>query len=129
MNQPYAHDVVGRTVRDVHATQASAAFFNAWRHGATLAGPELFGDGTFDGPERARSKMDLRPNMLLLGDAIDRMSPARQIFLAAMISLYSAREGGALFRRIGFEGLAHLGRLDLERREVIATLIHYYDPW
>lgn len=34
-----------------------------------------------------------------------------------------------MLKRIGFEGLADLGGLDLERRKVIAQLVLNYSGW
>ncbi|TNE77090.1 MAG: hypothetical protein EP339_06615 [Gammaproteobacteria bacterium] len=112
-----------------HFEQAPNAFLNAWRQGVALAGIELFGDGTQDTWEQATDKWDLRPNLLLINDTIDVMSSGQKRFLAALVSFYNSQEGGALFRRVGIEGLADLSGLDLTRREVIAALILNYCGW
>lgn len=112
-----------------HFHQAPSAFFQAWKRGAEIAGAEWFGDGTPEGLQQAASKWDLRPDMLLLNDALGVLSPSQGKFLSAMVSFYNAREGGAMLRRVGFEGLADLGSLDLERRQVIAELILNYNGW
>ncbi len=57
------------------------------------------------------------------------MSSGEKVFLAAMVSFYNAREGGALFRRVGIHGLADLDGLDLERRKIIGALILHYCGW
>lgn len=71
----------------------------------------------------------MRPNLLLINDTIDVMSSGQKRFLAALVSFYNSQEGGALFRRVGIEGLADLSGLDLTRREVIAALILNYCGW
>jgi hypothetical protein len=51
------------------------------------------------------------------------MSPSEKIFLAALTSFCHVRKGGEILRtRSEFAGFADLGRLDLSRRGVIATL-------
>ncbi len=49
--------------------------------------------------------------------------------LPAMVSIYNAREGAAVLKHCGFEGLSDLGGLDLERRQVIADLVLNYSGW
>lgn len=51
------------------------------------------------------------------------------MFLAAMVSFYIAGEGTAMLRHCGFEGLADLGCLDLQRRQVISDLVLNYTGW
>jgi hypothetical protein len=46
-----------------------------------------------------------------------------------MVSFYNVEEGGALLRRVGVQGLADLGGLDLKRRKIIAALILNYTGW
>ena len=108
---------------------APQAFFEAWKRGAEIAGPEWFGDGTPEGLQRAASKWDLRPKVLLLNDALDVLSGGQRMFLSAMVSFYNAREGGAMLRHCGFEGLSDLGGLDLQRRQVITDLVLNYSGW
>lgn len=112
-----------------HFAAAPDAFFQAWKRGVEIAGPEWFGDGTPQGLQRARSKWELRPNLLRLGDALGVLSSGQRMFLSAMVSFYNAREGAAMLRRCGFEGLADLGGLDLQRRQVIADLVLHYSGW
>lgn len=114
---------------DAHFTKAPSVFFQAWKRGAEIAGAEWFGDGTREGWARAASKWDLRPNMLLLNDALGVLSPGQRMFLSAMVSFYNAREGGAMLKRCGFEGLSDLDSLDLDRRKVIADLVLNYNGW
>jgi hypothetical protein len=104
-------------------------FFEAWKRGAQIAGHEWFGDGTREGLQRATTKWDLRPNMLMLNDALGVLSSGQRMFLSAMVSFYNAREGGAMLKRCGFEGLSDFGGLDLERRQVIADLTLHYNGW
>jgi hypothetical protein len=69
------------------------------------------------------------PNILILNDALGVLSSGQRMFLSAMVSFYNAREGGAMLKRCGFEGLSDLGGLDLERRRVIADLVLNYNGW
>ena len=116
-------------LEEAHFTRAPSAFFQAWKRGAEIAGAEWFGNGTQAGLERATTKWDLRPNMLLVNDALGVLSAGQRMFLSAMVSFYNAREGAAMLRRCGFEGLADLDGLDLERRKVIADLVLNYNGW
>lgn len=121
------HDQITRNLR--HFDQAPAAFFQAWKRGVKLVGFAYFGDGTRDQWERAADKWQLRPNVEYIRKAIGAMSSGEKVFLAAMVSFYNSNDGGALLKRVGIQGLADLGGLDLERREVIAALILYYTGW
>ncbi|HNG81903.1 MAG TPA: hypothetical protein PLW24_20705, partial [Burkholderiaceae bacterium] len=117
MNQSLPQDVLDQiAAEERHFADAPRAFFEAWKRGAEIAGPEWFGDGTPEGLQRATSKWDLRPKVLLLNDALGVLSGGQRMFLSAMVSFYNAREGGAMLKRCGFEGLSDLGGLDLERR-------------
>jgi hypothetical protein len=130
MNQSLPQDLLDQiAAEERHFTQAPQAFLEAWKRGAEIAGPEWFGDGTPEGLQRATSKWDLRPKVLLLNDAMDVMSSGQRMFLSAMVSVYNARDGGAMLERCGFEGLSDLGDLDLERRKVIADLVLNYSGW
>ncbi|WP_033865242.1 hypothetical protein [Pseudomonas fluorescens] len=111
------------------APNAPSAFFEAWKRGTDIAGFEWFGDGTREGLRHASSKWDLLPNMLLLNDALRALSHSQRVLLLAMVSFYNAHEGAAMLKRVGVEGLADLGRLDLERRKVIASLVLNYHGW
>ncbi|PLC52881.1 hypothetical protein CR155_15865 [Pollutimonas nitritireducens] len=112
-----------------HFACAPGAFIKAWKRGVEIAGPEWFGDGTHDGLQGVASKWDLRPNLVLLNDALGVLSSGQRMFLAAMVSFYNAREGAAMLRRCGFEGLSDLSGLDLKRRQVIADLVLHYNGW
>lgn len=114
---------------DSHFSKAPQAFFQAWQEGVQLIGPELFGNGTREGLDHAMSKWDLRPDLEAIIDAIGVMSAGEKVFLAAMVSFYNVEEGGALLRRVGVQGLADLGGLDLKRRKIIAALILNYTGW
>ena len=114
---------------DQHFAAAPQAFFEAWKRGVNIAGAEWFGDGTREGLQRATTKWDLRPNLLMLNDALGVLSSGQRMFLSAMVSFYNAREGGAMLKRCGFEGLSDLGGLDLERRKVLADLTLQYNGW
>ncbi|CAD0359037.1 hypothetical protein CFBP498_43150 [Xanthomonas hortorum pv. vitians] len=112
-----------------HSTQSPRSFFQTWKCGVEIAGAAWFGDGTRDGLNRAASKWDLQPNVLMIGKALGVLSSGERMFLAAMVSFYNARKGAAMLKRCGFEGLADLGGLDLQRRKVLAELIVHYDVW
>lgn len=130
MNQSLPQEVVDLIAKEErHFTQAPEAFFQAWKRGVKLAGPQWFGNGSRQGLQDATSKWDLRPNMLLLNDALGVLSSGQRMFLSAMVSFYNAAEGAAMLRRCGFEGLSDLGNLDLERRQVIADLVLNYHGW
>ncbi|WP_072571905.1 hypothetical protein [Granulibacter bethesdensis] len=130
MNQPFHRDVLELIAQeDLHAAQAPAAFFQAWKRGAEIAGYQWFGDGTCDGFQRATDKWDLQPSLLMLGDALGVLSGGERMFLAAMVSFYNDREGGAMLKRCSFHGLADFGGLDLRRRQVFANLLLNYNGW
>jgi hypothetical protein len=124
------HDVF-RTLAEADARErhATEAFFDAWKHGVELAGVRFFGHGTREAFDLALNKWDLCPDIRLIKAAIGPMSAGEKIFLAAMVSFYDARDGGALLRRVGVDGLSDLGGLDAERRQVIASLLLYYAGW
>lgn len=130
MNPSFPQDVLDQIAREeAHFARAPEVFFQAWKRGVKIAGPQWFGDGTREGFERAASKWDLRPAMRRISGALGILSPGEGVFLAAMASFYNAREGGALLKRCGFQGLADLSGLDLERRRVIADLMLHYNGW
>lgn len=112
-----------------HFAAAPQAFFEAWKRGVHIAGAEWFGDGTPEGLQRATTKWDLRPNLLMLNEALGVLSSGQRMFLSAMVSFYNAREGGAMLKQCGFKGLSDFGGLDLERRKVIADLMLHYCGW
>lgn len=130
MNQSLPQNVLDRiTAEERYFAEAPQAFFKAWKRGAEIAGAEWFGDGTPEGLQRASSKWDLRPKVLMLNDALGVLSGGQRLFLSVMVSFYNAREGGAMLKRCGFEGLSDLGDLDSERRQVIANLVLNYSGW
>jgi hypothetical protein len=51
-----------------HFAAAPQAFFEVWKRGVEIAGPQWFGDGTRRS-EPGKSKWDLRPDMLRANDA------------------------------------------------------------
>ena len=85
--------------------------------------------GTREGLNQAKSKWDLRPDMLRLNDALGVLSSGERMFLSAMVSFYNAREGGAMLKRCHFNGLSDFDGLDLPRRQVIADLLLNYSGW
>lgn len=113
-----------------HFSSAPARFLDAWKRGARLAGPQFFGTRRSHADLcEAQSKWDLRPQMDLIERAIGTMSSGEKVFLAALTSFYNAQDGGELLKRVHVQGLADFGGLDLERRDVIATLILNYTGW
>ena len=130
MNQSLPQEVLDQIeLEHQHFEAAPQAFFEAWKRRVRFAGHEWFGDGTREGLQCAKSKWDLRPKLLMLNDALGVLSSGQRMFLSAMVSFYNSREGGAMLKRCGFEGLADLGGLDLERRKVIADLSLHYTGW
>lgn len=127
LNERTVLDEMATEVR--HFDQAPAAFFQAWQRGVKLAGFAYFGDGTREQWERATDKWALCPDVALIRRAIGAMSSGEKVFLSAMVSFYNSRDGGALLKRVGVRGLADLGNLDLERRNVIAALLLNYNGW
>ena len=109
--------------------EAPEVFFQAWKRGVQIAGYQWFGDGTREGFARAASKWDLCPAVPRLDNALGVLSSGERMFFSAMVSVYDSREGGAMLRHCGFEGLSDLGCLDLEQRQVITDLLLHYNGW
>ncbi|TPG90335.1 hypothetical protein EAH72_29480 [Pseudomonas caspiana] len=107
----------------------AAAFLYAWKQGVALAGPTYFGDGTQISLNNATCRWDLRPNLLMINNAINVLSTNERVFLAALVSFYDTDEGGVLLKQVGVRGLADLGVLDPERRDVIASLVMHHHGW
>lgn len=120
-------DQIAREQR--HFAAAPDAFLQAWKRGVQLAGPQWFGDGTPEGLSLARDKWDLCPDVPRISKAVGVLSGGERMFLAAMVSFYNERKGGALLKRCGFHGLADFGGLDLQRRKVLADLVLNYGGW
>ena len=130
MNQPWAREVGDQVRREEqHCAAARKAVFGAWKRGGEVAGTKGVGDGTREGLNQAKSKWDLRPDMLRLNDALGVLSSGERMFLSAMVSFYNAREGGAMLKRCHFQGLSDFDGLDLQRRKVIADLLVNYSGW
>lgn len=130
MNSSLPQEVLDQIALErAHFANAPSAFFQAWKRGVAIAGPRLFGDGTREGWERSSEKWDLCPKTSLIKRTIGAMSSGEKVFLAALVSFYNSREGGALLKRCGVVGLADLGGLDLERRKIIAGLLLHYSGW
>ncbi|MGE6523680.1 hypothetical protein ACQKEQ_30955, partial [Pseudomonas aeruginosa] len=84
MNLSLPEDVLDQmALEQAHFDAAPQAFFEAWKRGAQIAGHEWFGDGTREGLQRATTKWDLRPNMLMLNDALGVLSSGQRMFLSA----------------------------------------------
>jgi len=130
MTQFLPQEVIDQIVREErHFATAPQVFFEAWKRGVEIAGPQWFGDGTREGMSQAQSKWDLCPDVQRINKAIGVLSGGERMFLAAMVSVYDDRKGGAMLKRCGFHGLADFGGLDLERRRVIADLLLNYGGW
>ncbi|EMV8748361.1 TPA: hypothetical protein PXD14_000412 [Pseudomonas aeruginosa] len=130
MNQLLPPEVVEQIAQEQrHFAVAPDAFFKAWKRGVQIAGPQWFGEGTLDGLNKAQDKWDLCPDVPRISKAIGVMSGGERMFLAAMVSFYNERKGGALLTRCGFHGLADFSGLDLQRRKVIAELVLHYSGW
>ncbi len=112
-----------------HFDEAPSAFFDAWKQGVRLAGPHFFGDGQPDVLARAKSKWDLAPDLSRIVQALGVLSSGERVFIAALASFYNAHDSQELLRRAGVQGLADLGTLDLQRRQVIAALLLHYTGW
>lgn len=108
---------------------APERFFAAWKRAVSLAGIAYFGTGTKSALDLATKKWDLTPNLERISDAIGVLSSGERVFLAALVSFYNSEDGGRLLKRVGVEGLADLGGLDLQRRTLIAALILNYAGW
>ncbi|MDR6610545.1 hypothetical protein [Pseudomonas synxantha] len=107
----------------------AATFLYAWKQGVALAGPTYFGDGTHMGLNHANCRWDLRPDLLMINNAINVLSDNERIFLAALVSFYDTDEGSVLLKQAGVRGLADLGVLDPERRAVISSLVLHHHGW
>ncbi|MEL7551506.1 hypothetical protein AAGV37_16655 [Pseudomonas protegens] len=130
MNQLLPPEVVEQIMREEqHFAAVPQAFFEAWKRGVEIAGPQWFGDGTSEGLNLARDKWDLCPDVPRISKAIGVLSGGERMFLAAMVSFYNDRKGGALLKRCGFHGLADLSGLDSQRRKVVADLVLHYGGW
>ncbi len=127
MSEQAIFDEIARN--DLYFSQAPQAFFHAWKRGVELVGPGLFGNGTRECLDLAVDKWDLCPNVAHIKKSIGAMSSGERVFLAAMVSFYNSKDGGALLKRVGVHGLADLGGLDIERRKIIAALILNYTGW
>src|SRR5690606_38122069 len=126
MSQQAIFDEIARN--DLHFSKAPDAFFHAWKRGVELVGPDLF-NGTQECLDLAEDRWDLCPHVAVIRKTIGAMSSGERVFLAAMVSFYNSKDGGALLKRVGVHGLADLGGLDLERRKIIATLILNFSRW
>ena len=130
MNPSSPPDVLEQAAHEIqHSERAPDAFLRAWQRGIQIAGPEWFGDGTRAGLELAATKWDLCPRIAQIRKALGVLSRGERLFLAALVSFYDSRDGGALLKRCGFSGLADLGGLDSGRRQVIAALLLHYNGW
>jgi len=112
-----------------HFEVALHEFFASWKRGVEIAGHQWFGNGTRENLAVATSIWDLRPRLAAIDEHMGVMSRGERLFLAAMASFYNAQDSAPLLKRCDFDGLADLGRLDVERRQVIADLLLYYCGW
>src|SRR3546814_11949154 len=94
-------EVVDQIMREEqHFAAAPQAFFEAWRRGVEIAGTQWFGNGTREGLNQAKSKWDLRPDMLRANDALGVLRSGERMFLSALRSEESCggQGGGRTFR-------------------------------
>ena len=123
-------DVLEQAAHEIqHSERAPDAFLLTWQRAIQIAGTEWFGDGIRAGLELAATKWDLCPRVKQIRKALGTLSRGERLFLAALVSFYDSRDGGALLKRCGFSGLADLGGLDAGRRQVIASLLRHYNGW
>ena len=108
---------------------APQLFLHAWKRGVELAGTQYFGEAQSDDVQTVTCKWDLCPKVEFIRQSIGPLSPGEKIFLASLVSFYNAEDGGRLLRSAGVDGFADLGRLDPQRRAVIAALILHYTGW
>jgi len=130
MNATLSADMFKQIDREQqHFELAPHEFFQAWKRGVAIAGHTWFGNGTREGLSSASCIWDLRPRMADIDEHLDVMSRGERLFLAAMASFYNAHDSVPLLKSCDFEGLADLGRLDRQRRQVIADLVLNYHGW
>lgn len=109
---------------------SDAAFFDAWKRGIALAGPQWFGTGAESSLAAARSKHQLAPRYDDIVEALGWLSSGEAAFLVALYSFYNSHAAGKMFDQIGVRGLAHLSsRLDEPRCRVLADLLVSYAGW
>lgn len=111
------------------ACNTAAAFFFAWKQGVALAGYHYFGDGSKAGFNKANCRWDLRPILRMIDKNFEVLTNHERIFLAALVSFHDTGKGGELLKQAGVKGLADLGLLHSEHRDVIASLIMHYHGW
>ncbi|MFW0887943.1 UNVERIFIED_CONTAM: hypothetical protein MKS84_14735 [Pseudomonas sp. JL1] len=111
------------------ASNTAAAFFFAWKQGVALAGYNYFGDGSKAGFNKANCRWDLRPILRMIDKNFEVLSTHERIFLAALVSFHDTGKGADLLKQSGVKGLADLGLLEPEQRDVIASLIMHYHGW
>jgi len=130
MNTSLSADTLDQIDREQqHFEFAPYEFFQSWKRGVKIAGYRWFGNGTRENLVTATSIWDLRPRMADIDEHLDVMSGGERLFLAAMASFYNAHDSVPLLKRCDFEGLADFGRLDSQRRQVIADLVLHYHGW
>ena len=88
-----------------------------------------FGDGTREGLEQAKSKWDLRPDMLRLNDALGVLSNGERHVPVRDGQLLQRARGRCHAQARHFSGLSDFDGLDLPRRQVIADLLLNYSGW
>lgn len=101
----------------------SPSFTRAWKKGVELLGNQWFVDEASTSASAVGEKCIPKPNVLLLGDALDSLGGADALFFSLMVGFYSTSEGKSMLRRCNFSGLADLACLDATRRQVICDLI------
>ena len=129
MNLSLPEDVLDQmALEQAHFDAAPQAFFEAWKRGAQIAGHEWFGDGTREGLQRATTKWDLRPNMLMLNDALGVLSSGQHVPVrdGELLQLPRGRRDAQALR---LRGAVRLRRPRSGTAPVIADLTLHYNGW
>lgn len=102
----------------------SSGYFCAWKRAVKLVGIEWFGDGSVEGFERATEVKHLKPNVLLLTDALRSMRDHQRLLLSVMVSFFHIGESNAMLARCGL-GFADIANLDPQRHQAVIDLLQH----
>jgi hypothetical protein len=112
-----------------HNEFAPNRFLEEWKKGIKLVGVEFF-NITSETIDAASDKWQLAPNLEFIKQAAGGYSHGRQVLLALMYSFFDSEDGQKLLERFGTPNLVDaLVVLDLEGREIVATLWKNYSGW
>lgn len=107
-------------------------FFAAWQQSVALLEPEWFGDGTFEGLQKATTKHDLAPRLDVIRAEFKNNSRGYQSHIGLLVSIYNYDVGEELLKVAG-DGqanfLKHFVRLDEDRHALLRILIETYPGW